>query len=90
MAALASYLDARANGGLWKLRIDDIDATRCKPAYAEQIKTCLQNFGLRWDGEATSQQIRAGDDGVYLKARCIWAFADIRNTPHHNKILACA
>lgn len=68
MAALASYLDARANGGLWKLRIDDIDATRCKPAYAEQIKTCLQNFGLRWDGEATSQQIRAGDDGVYAQA----------------------
>ena len=68
IAAVASYLDARANGGQWKLRIDDIDATRCKPVYADEIKTCLQNFGLQWDGEATSQQVRAGDDGDYARA----------------------
>ncbi len=71
IAALASYLDARACGGVWKLRIDDIDATRCKLAFADQIKTCLQNFGLHWDGDATSQQIRAGnadDTGAYADA----------------------
>jgi glutamyl-Q tRNA(Asp) synthetase len=68
IAALASYLDARAHRGLWKLRIDDIDTTRCKAIYASEMKTCLQNFGLRWDGEATNQQVRAGIDGVYAKA----------------------
>ncbi len=68
IAALASYLDARAHGGLWKLRIDDIDTTRCKAIYANEIKTCLQNFGLHWDGEATSQQVRADTDGAYATA----------------------
>ena len=81
IAALASYLDARANGGLWRLRIDDIDATRCKAIYAEEIKTCLQNFGLHWDGDATNQQSRADAQGVYEAA--------LNRLAAGNRIYAC-
>jgi glutamyl-Q tRNA(Asp) synthetase len=53
--ALASYLDARANDGLWLLRIDDIDTPRNRPGASEGILNCLQSFGLHWDREVDYQ-----------------------------------
>ncbi len=58
VAALASFLDAKANGGRWLVRIEDIDETRCDPAYAVDILRTLQAFGLQWDGEVTVQTAR--------------------------------
>jgi len=52
---LASYLHARANQGLWLLRIDDIDSPRVVKGSAESIIDTLQNYGLLWDGSVYYQ-----------------------------------
>ena len=46
IAAVASYVDARAAGGQWHLRIDDVDQTRCQPGAAADIQATLEAFGL--------------------------------------------
>ena len=58
VAALASYLDAKAHGGKWLVRIEDIDETRCKAEYATEILTTLHAFGMHWDGIAETQSRR--------------------------------
>jgi glutamyl-Q tRNA(Asp) synthetase len=58
VAALASYLDAKAHGGIWHVRMEDVDETRCKPAHAEDILRTLVAFGLNWDGEVMVQSQR--------------------------------
>jgi glutamyl-tRNA synthetase len=47
--ALANALFARRHGGHVLLRLDDRDATRCKPELAEAILQDLQWLGVRWD-----------------------------------------
>ncbi len=58
VAALASYLDAKAHGGKWLVRIEDIDETRCKAEYATEILSSLQSFGMHWDEEVETQSMR--------------------------------
>ena len=58
VAALASYLDARANNGQWLVRMEDVDETRCDASYADEILATLDAFGLDWDGEVIVQSRR--------------------------------
>jgi len=48
-AALLSWLDIRSSGGVFVLRMEDIDLPRCKPEYARQILNDLRWLGIDWD-----------------------------------------
>jgi len=70
VAALGSFLDARAAGGQWRLRIDDIDPPRQSADAPAEILRQLEALGFEWDGPVLYQSTRldAYDD----------AFADLR------------
>ncbi|TNF36780.1 MAG: tRNA glutamyl-Q(34) synthetase GluQRS [Gammaproteobacteria bacterium] len=55
LAALASYLDARAHHGQWLLRIDDLDKPREVAGASDAILRVLDAYGLHWDGPVTYQ-----------------------------------
>lgn len=58
VAALGSWLDARAHNGKWLLRIEDIDTTRTVLGADQEIMRQLLACGLQWDGEVTWQSER--------------------------------
>lgn len=58
VAAVGSYLDARASGGEWLVRIEDVDGPRTVPGAAEGILRTLEGFGFEWDGEVVVQSHR--------------------------------
>ena len=58
LAAVASYLDAKANCGSWLLRMEDLDPPREPDGAADQILGQLQALGLCWDGEVLYQSSR--------------------------------
>jgi glutamyl-Q tRNA(Asp) synthetase len=49
LSALLVWLDARALGGRALLRLEDVDHTRCKPEWAEQMRVAMMWMGLDWD-----------------------------------------
>lgn len=55
IAALASFLDAKANHGKWLVRIEDIDTPRVVAGADSAILHCLEKFGLHWDEEILYQ-----------------------------------
>jgi glutamyl-Q tRNA(Asp) synthetase len=58
VAALASYLDARAHQGTWLIRIEDIDEGRSVPGAAEEILDLLRRLGMESDREVVWQSRR--------------------------------
>ncbi|HEX9174356.1 MAG TPA: tRNA glutamyl-Q(34) synthetase GluQRS [Telluria sp.] len=58
VAAVASYLDARAHHGRWLVRIEDIDEGRSVPGAAEGILALLDSLGMHADGEVVWQSRR--------------------------------
>lgn len=57
--ALASWLDARCRGGVWHVRIENIDTPRCSDKAASTILRQLERFGLYWDGQVLYQHTRS-------------------------------
>ncbi|MFT3930386.1 MAG: tRNA glutamyl-Q(34) synthetase GluQRS [Spongiibacteraceae bacterium] len=64
LAALASFLDARAHNGQWLVRIEDIDPPREVAGASRAILNCLHAHGLEWDGDVLYQSQRLA---VYQK-----------------------
>ena len=54
-SALEGRRAARDGGGRFLLRLEDIDHTRCRPAYADAILEDLAWLGLAWDGPVRRQ-----------------------------------
>ena len=58
VAAMASWLDVRAHGGRWIVRLEDIDQPRTVPGADAQIIAGLESHGFRWDGPVVRQSDR--------------------------------
>jgi glutamyl-Q tRNA(Asp) synthetase len=58
LAAVGSYLDARAHGARWLVRIEDLDTARVIPGCADEMLRTLDAFGFEWDGEVLYQSSR--------------------------------
>ena len=65
VAAVASWLDARAAGGRWLVRMEDLDRPRCEPGAADTILRQLDAYGLHRDGDVLLQSLR---DDAYAAA----------------------
>lgn len=59
IAAVASFADARAQGGVWWVRMEDLDRPREAPGAARRILDTLATFGLHWDDAVLYQSTRA-------------------------------
>jgi glutamyl-Q tRNA(Asp) synthetase len=58
LAAVGSYLDARAAGARWLVRMEDLDTARVVPGCADEQLRVLEGFGFEWDGEVLYQSTR--------------------------------
>lgn len=58
VAAVCSWLDARAHDGEWLVRIEDVDEPRCRPRWGGEILRTLERLGLHWDGPVVWQSRR--------------------------------
>ena len=58
VAAMASYLDARAHHGRWLVRIEDLDFDRNVAGADHAILQTLQRCGMHWDGDVVWQSQR--------------------------------
>ncbi|MDD5250169.1 MAG: tRNA glutamyl-Q(34) synthetase GluQRS [Rhodocyclaceae bacterium] len=68
VAALGSCLEARARGGEWLLRMEDVDEPRCsKDAAAGMLRT-LERLGFEWDGAVMVQSRRTARYRELLEA----------------------
>lgn len=55
VSALASYLDAKQHHGSWIIRLEDVDGTRCKTEFSEQIVNTLHSYQLFSDEDIRIQ-----------------------------------
>ena len=94
-AYLMAWLDAKSTGGLIVLRIEDLDAQRSKPAFADQLMRDLEQVGLTWERgpiyqsqrteayqEAFSRLSRAGH---LYPCFCTRAEANAQAAPHRGE-----
>ncbi|PHO03536.1 tRNA glutamyl-Q(34) synthetase GluQRS [Rhodobacteraceae bacterium 4F10] len=79
-SALLAHDRARAVGGKFLLRIDDLDQSRARPHWEDQIYDDLTWLGVRWDGPVRRQSdhfqdytavlARLRDRGLTFECRC--------------------
>jgi glutamyl-Q tRNA(Asp) synthetase len=92
-SAAIGHARARDSGGEFRLRIEDLDATRSRPEFVAAIEEDLRWLGLDWDGEPLVQSQRTQHYAAaleQLKARglvypCFCTRADIASSltaPH--------
>ncbi|PHR63658.1 MAG: tRNA glutamyl-Q(34) synthetase GluQRS [Idiomarina sp.] len=67
IAALASYLDARAHAGKWLVRIEDVDTPRAVEGADQVILEQLKRHELHWDGDIWYQSERTDAYQVALE-----------------------
>jgi len=67
-AALVAWRRAREAGGRFLLRLEDIDSTRCRPAFAAAILEDLAWLGLEWDGPVRVQSEHLAEYRAVLDA----------------------
>lgn len=79
VAAVGSYLDAKAHGGEWLVRIEDVDRPRTVAGSADAILRTLDALGMGWDGEVLYQSRR---DEVYRAA--------LAELEHQGAVYSCA
>jgi len=58
LAATAAFVDARARGDTWHVRMDDLDRARNRPGAEASILRSLEAHGLHWDGRVQRQSER--------------------------------
>lgn len=75
-SAITAYTNAKNNQGLFKLRIEDIDRTRCKVKFENEIISNLTWLGITWDEEVMRQRHRTkfylAAIGQLLKERLLY------------------
>jgi glutamyl-Q tRNA(Asp) synthetase len=64
--AAASFLDARAHGGSWLVRMEDLDRPREVQGSADGILRALEKFGFQWDGPVLRQSARTPEYAAAL------------------------
>jgi glutamyl-Q tRNA(Asp) synthetase len=67
-SAFNAWRRARAAGGRFLLRLEDIDPGRCRPEFADAIQEDLSWLGLDWDGPVRIQSAHLGDYQAALDA----------------------
>lgn len=78
VAALGSYLDAKAHNGSWLVRIEDIDTPRVVSGSDTLILKTLENYGLYWD------------ESVRYQSECLDHYQTVLNTlADANHVYAC-
>lgn len=58
LAAVGSFLDAKANNGKWLVRMEDLDPPREQAGAADHILQTLELHGFEWDGSVEYQSQR--------------------------------
>ncbi len=67
-SALTAWSAARASGGRFLLRIEDIDPTRCRPEYEAAILEDLAWLGLEWEQPVRRQSNHLSDYAAVVEA----------------------
>lgn len=68
VAAVASFVVARRSGGVWRLRIEDLDTPRNVLGAADGLLRGLEALGMAWDGPVVYQSQRLQDYEEVLAA----------------------
>lgn len=91
VAALGSYLQAKANQGLWFVRIEDIDKPREQPGAVTQILDGLEAFGMQWDkDEHTAHYLHCQDRNCLVQSNRLERYQQVLNSLIElNSVYAC-